>query len=133
MFCGLLGVGKFILINKFLNKEYMEIGKVSDKLGRGKYIIRYSEFIDVEDGYIVDILGFLILEIKDLMDKDLLKYCFFEFIEYNDKCKYRGCLYYKEFKCVLKEVFEEGKINKYRYDFYVKILEEIMEGEKNKW
>ena len=67
------------------------------------------------------------------MEKDSLKYCFPEFSEYNDKCKYRGCLHYKEPKCALKDALEEGKINRYRYEFYIKTLEEIMEGEKRKW
>ena len=42
-------------------------------------------------------------------------------------------LHYKEPSCALKEAMENGKINKYRYDFYIKTLEEIMEEEKNKW
>ena len=54
------------------------------------------------------------------MDKNSLKYCFPEFTEYNDNCKYRGCLHYKEPKCALKDAVEEGKVNKYRYDFYIK-------------
>ncbi|HCW53204.1 MAG TPA: ribosome small subunit-dependent GTPase A [Clostridium sp.] len=131
--CGPSGAGKSTLINKLADKEHMETGSVSVKLGRGKHTTRHSELIEIEDGYIVDTPGFSTLEIKDLMDKNDLKYCFPEFTEYNDKCKYRGCLHYKEPKCVLKEAIEEGKVNKYRYDFYVKSLEEIMKEEKNKW
>lgn len=131
--CGPSGAGKSTLINKLADKEHMETGSVSVKLGRGKHTTRHSELIEIEDGYIVDTPGFSTLEIKDLMDKNDLKYCFPEFTEYNDKCKYRGCLHYKEPKCVLKEAVEEGKVNKYRYNFYVKSLEEIMKEEKNKW
>lgn len=131
--CGPSGAGKSTLINKLADKEHMETGSVSVKLGRGKHTTRHSELIEIEDGYIVDTPGFSTLEIKDLMDKNDLKYCFPEFAEYNDKCKYRGCLHYKEPKCVLKEAVEEGEVNKYRYDFYVKSLEEIMKEEKNKW
>ena len=131
--CGPSGAGKSTLINKLANKEHMETGKVSEKLGRGKHTTRHSELIDVGDGYIVDTPGFSTLEIKDLMDKDELKYCFPEFIEYNDKCKYRGCLHYKEPKCIVKQSVEEGKVNKYRYEFYIRTLEQIIEEEKNKW
>lgn len=67
------------------------------------------------------------------MDKNSLKYCFPEFTQYNDKCKYRGCLHYKEPNCALKEAVESEKINRYRYEFYVRALEEIIEEEKNKW
>lgn len=131
--CGPSGAGKSTLINKLADKEHMETGSVSVKLGRGKHTTRHSELIEIEDGYIVDTPGFSTLEIKDLMEKNDLKYCFPEFTEYNDKCKYRGCLHYKEPKCALKEAVEEGLVNKYRYDFYVKSLEEIMKEEKNKW
>ncbi|MGM9934456.1 ribosome small subunit-dependent GTPase A [uncultured Clostridium sp.] len=133
VFCGPSGAGKSTLINKLADKEHMETGKVSEKLGRGKHTTRHSELIEVADGYIVDTPGFSTLEIKDLMDKNSLKYCFPEFSQYNDNCKYRGCLHYKEPKCALKDAVEEGKVNKYRYDFYIKSLEEIMEEEKNKW
>ena len=133
VFCGPSGAGKSTLINQLADKEHMQTGNVSEKLGRGKHTTRHSELIEVAQGYIVDTPGFSTLEIKDLMDKNSLKYCFPEFSEYNDNCKYRGCLHYKEPKCALKDVVEEGKVNKYRYDFYIKSLEEIMEEEKNKW
>ena len=133
VFCGPSGAGKSTLINRLSQREHMETGDVSKKLGRGKHTTRHSELIDIGEGYIVDTPGFSTLEIKDLMEKDSLKYCFPEFSEYNDKCKYRGCLHYKEPKCALKDALEEGKINRYRYEFYIKTLEEIMEGEKRKW
>lgn len=131
--CGPSGAGKSTLINKLSEKEHMETGSVSEKLGRGKHTTRHSELIAIEEGYAVDTPGFSTLEIRDLMEKDSLKYCFPEFIEYNECCKYRGCLHNKEPKCAIKQAVEEGKINKYRYDFYVKTLEEVIEEEKNKW
>lgn len=133
VFCGPSGAGKSTLINRLADKEHMETGKVSEKLGRGKHTTRHSELIEVSDGYIVDTPGFSTLEIKDLMDKNSLKYCFPEFSEYNDKCKYRGCLHYKEPKCALKDAVDKEKVNRYRYNFYIKSLEEIMEEGKNKW
>ena len=133
VFCGPSGAGKSTLINKLSNKEHMETGNVSEKIGRGKHTTRHSELIEVFDGYIVDTPGFSTLEIKDLVDKDSLKYCFPEFTLYNDKCKFRGCFHYKEPNCALKDAVQEGKINKYRYDFYIRTLEEVIEEEKNKW
>lgn len=133
VFCGPSGAGKSTLINKLSDKEHMETGTVSEKIGRGKHTTRHSELIEVADGYIVDTPGFSTLEIKDLMDKESLKYCFPEFNEYNDNCKFRGCFHYKEPGCSVKAAVEDDKINKYRYNFYIKTLEEIMEEEKNKW
>ncbi|GAA0078008.1 ribosome small subunit-dependent GTPase A [Clostridium sp. CTA-5] len=131
--CGPSGAGKSTLINKLTSKEHMQTGTVSEKIGRGKHTTRHSELIEVADGYIVDTPGFSTLEVKELMSKEELKYCFPEFEEHNESCKYRGCLHNKEPQCAIKKDVEEGKINKYRYEFYIRTLEEIIEGEKNKW
>lgn len=131
--CGPSGAGKSTLINRFADRNHMETGEISSKLGRGKHTTRHSELIEVSGGYIVDTPGFSTLEIKDLMEKEELRYCFPEFIEYNNSCKYRGCLHHREPGCAVKEAMDVGKINKYRYDFYVKSLEEMIKGEKNKW
>ena len=107
----------------------MQTGEVSDKIGRGKHTTRHSELIDVENGYIVDTPGFSTLEVT-FIEKDDLKYCFPEFEEYNNECKFRGCLHYKEPSCAVKGALEEGKINKFRYEFYIRTLQEIMNGRK---
>ena len=109
----------------------METGEISEKLKRGKHTTRHSELIEINDGYIVDTPGFTTLEIT-FLEKDELKYSFPEFKEYNDLCKFRGCLHYKEPGCAVKDAVEDKKINKYRYDFYVKTLEEIMSRRKYK-
>lgn len=130
--CGPSGAGKSTLINNLINRDHMETGVVSEKIGRGKHTTRHSELIEIENGYLVDSPGFSNIDIS-FMEKESLKYCFPEFEEYNHNCKFRGCLHNKEPKCAVKEALEEGKINKYRYEFYIRILEELIEGEKYKW
>ena len=130
--CGPSGAGKSTLINNLINREHMETGVVSEKIGRGKHTTRHSELIEIENGYLVDSPGFSNIDIS-FMDKENLKYCFPEFEEFNHACKFRGCLHNKEPKCAVKEALDEGKINKYRYEFYIRILEELIEGEKYKW
>lgn len=130
--CGPSGAGKSTLINRFLGKNHMETGKVSDKIGRGKHTTRHSELIEINDGFLVDTPGFSTLDIN-FIDRDALKYCFPEFKEYNNECKFNGCNHYKEPGCAVKKAVEEGKINSYRYEFYIKTLEEIINGRKNKW
>lgn len=127
--CGPSGAGKSTLINTLKESYHMQTGEVSDKIGRGKHTTRHSELIDVEDGYIVDTPGFSTLEVT-FIEKDDLKYSFPEFNELNNSCKFRGCLHYKEPGCAVKEAVEEGRINKFRYDFYIRTLEEKMDGRK---
>ena len=130
--CGPSGAGKSTLINTLLAKEHMETGVVSNKIGRGKHTTRHSELIEMGDGYLVDTPGFSNLEITFMEEEDL-RYCFPEFKEYNSKCKYRGCLHNKEPHCAVKNAIEEGKINEFRYKFYIRTLEEIIDRRKNKW
>jgi ribosome biogenesis GTPase len=130
--CGPSGAGKSTLINTLTEREHMETGKVSDKVGRGKHTTRHSELIDVSNGYIVDTPGFSSLDVS-FMEKDSLKYCFPEFEELNNSCRFRGCLHHKEPNCAVKDAVENEKINKYRYEFYIRTLEEIIEGGKHKW
>ena len=128
--CGPSGAGKSTLLNSFIDREHMETGSVSEKIGRGKHTTRHSELIDIDNGYLVDTPGFTTLDVT-FIDRDSLKYCFPEFNDYNNLCKFNGCNHYKEPKCAVKEAVEEGKINKLRYDFYIKTLEEIINRRGN--
>ena len=127
--CGPSGAGKSTLINTLTDRIHMETGAVSEKIGRGRHTTRHSELIEVSDGYIVDTPGFSTLDVT-FIDKENLRYCFPDFDQYNNECKYRGCLHHKEPGCAVKEAVEEGKINKYRYEFYIRTLEEILKERK---
>lgn len=129
--CGPSGAGKSTLINTLTEAKNMETGDVSEKIGRGKHTTRHSELIQIEDGYIVDTPGFSTLDVN-FIDKDELKYAFPEFGEYNNLCRFRGCLHYKEPDCAIKKAVEANKINNQRYEFYIRTLEEIMSGRKYK-
>jgi ribosome biogenesis GTPase / thiamine phosphate phosphatase len=125
VFCGPSGVGKSTLLNKLMGTEVMKTGDISKKQGRGKHTTRHSELVDYEDGFIVDTPGFSSLEI-DFISKGDLQYCFPEFEDYLNGCKFTGCLHYKEPNCLVKNAVEENMINKERYGFYIKMLEEII-------
>lgn len=125
VFCGPSGVGKSTILNKIIGRETMKTGDISDKLKRGKHTTRHSELVRIENGFLVDTPGFSSLEL-DFIAKEELKYLFPEFDEYNDQCKFNNCIHYKEPGCAVKEALEAGKINKERYNFYVKTLNELM-------
>ncbi|HCQ89986.1 MULTISPECIES: ribosome small subunit-dependent GTPase A [unclassified Clostridium] len=125
VFCGPSGVGKSTILNSFIGKEVMQTGEISDKLKRGKHTTRHSELIEVEEGFLVDTPGFSSLEL-DFISKEELQYCFKEFDEYRDDCKFNNCVHYKEPKCGVKNAVEQGEIHKSRYEFYIKTLEEII-------
>ncbi|MDO4534699.1 MAG: ribosome small subunit-dependent GTPase A [Clostridium perfringens] len=130
--CGPSGAGKSTLLNGLIDKKHMETGEISKKLGRGKHTTRHSELIEIENGFLVDTPGFSTLGL-DFIDKDDLKYCFPEFKEYNNLCKFNGCNHYKEPNCAVKENVQKNNINPLRYEFYIKSLEEIINRRVTKW
>lgn len=132
VFCGPSGVGKSTILNRIVGRNIMETGNISDKLKRGKHTTRHSELVEVNGGFVVDTPGFSTLELN-LEEKVELQEHFPEFHGYKDHCKFNGCLHYKEPACEVKNAVEEGKIHIKRYEFYIRTLEEIIKGEKNKW
>lgn len=122
--CGPSGAGKSTILNKLSGKDIMETGDISVKLKRGKHTTRHSELVEVGDGLLVDTPGFSSFDL-DFISKEELQYCLPEFEDYIGKCKYSGCQHHKEPYCAVKEAVENGYIDNQRYEFYIKMLQEI--------
>ncbi len=127
------GVGKSSIINCLQKSKTMETGSISEKIERGKHTTRHSELITISDNtYIMDTPGFSSLSLFD-MEKEELKTYYPEFEEYEDKCKFLGCVHIHEPVCGVRDAVEAGKIHKIRYDNYVMFYEELREKEKRKY
>lgn len=48
-------------------------------------------------------------------------------------CEFVGCTHIKEENCGIKKAVEKGKIDKYRYDRFCKIYEELKEKDIKKY
>lgn len=127
------GVGKSSIINLLQSDIQMKTGDISEKIERGKHTTRHSELIAIEeDTYIFDTPGFSSLYVMD-MEKEKLKFCFPEFLDYENECKFLGCVHVNEPVCGVKEALKEGKISQSRYDNYKLLYEELKENEKRKY
>jgi ribosome biogenesis GTPase len=127
------GVGKSSIINLLQSGIHMETGNISEKIERGKHTTRHSELISIaEDTYIFDTPGFSSLYVTD-MEKEELKNYFPEFEQYEDECKFLGCVHVNEPVCGVKEALKCGKISKSRYENYKLLYEELKENEKRKY
>lgn len=129
--CGPSGVGKSTIINTLAGKTLMETGNISEKLKRGKHTTRHSELLQIGKGFIVDTPGFSSLD-TSFINKEDVQDCFPEFNDYLGGCKFNSCLHYKEPSCAIKKEVENGNINSKRYDFYVKIIEEVSQKKSYK-
>lgn len=117
--CGQTGSGKSSLLNRIDASLCLKTGEVSDALGRGKHTTRLVELLEVNGGLIADTPGFSSLELK-IDPKEIKKY----YPEFNKPCKYRSCNHIKEDGCSIIKLVESGKIPRWRYDNYLKFVEE---------
>ena len=117
--CGQTGSGKSSLLNKIDASLKLKTGEVSLSLGRGKHTTRLVELMEVNNGLIADTPGFSSLELS-MNKKDIKKY----YVDFNKPCKYRTCSHIKEDGCKIIELVSSGKIPKWRYENYLKFMEE---------
>ena len=123
------GVGKSTLINQLQQDVVMETGNISEKIGRGKHTTRHSELIAIDDEtFIMDTPGFSSMYVPEI-DKKELRDCYPEFAEYQDDCRFLGCVHINEPDCGVKEALSRGRISQIRYDNY-KLLYEELENQK---
>lgn len=126
-FTGNSGVGKTSLLNNIDKSLSQKTAAISDKLGRGKHTTRQAELFKVCGGYVVDTPGFSSFEIdkSDIIMKNELPYCFREFRDYLDSCKFSTCSHTCDKGCGVLAALNEGKIPKTRHDSYVVMYNEV--------
>lgn len=119
------GVGKSSITNFLQPEARMETGVVSEKIKRGKHTTRHSELFFVENGtYMMDTPGFSSMYIEDLEPNELKDY-FPEFSEYEEECRFLGCIHVGEKVCGVKTAVADGKISRSRYDNYLLLYQEL--------
>lgn len=122
------GVGKTSLLNNLDETLALKTAQISKKLGRGRHTTRQAELYRVCDGFVVDTPGFSSFEIdkSDIILKDELVYCFRDFSDYIEKCKfYPSCTHTADKGCAVVEAVNEGKISKSRHNSYVQLYNEV--------
>ena len=125
-FTGNSGVGKSSMLNRLCPELELPVGEVSEKLGRGRHTTRHVELYMLEEGtYVADTPGFSSFD-TDQMDvilKENLQYAFPDFGPYVGECQFHDCSHRKEPGCAVTEAVAEGRLEKTRYDSYLRLYE----------
>ena len=125
-FTGNTGVGKSSILNRLCPELQLATGEVSEKLGRGRHTTRHVELYRLdEETYVADTPGFSSFD-TDQMDvilKENLQYSFPDFAPYVGGCQFHDCSHRQEPGCAVRQALAEGKIEKTRYDSYLKLYE----------
>lgn len=127
VFAGPSGVGKSSLLNAVDKNLKLKVGKISEKILRGKHTTRISELIEFGGGFLVDTPGFSAVDLTEAgIDKKNLWHCFKEFTPFAASCKFlNGCSHSHEPDCGVKLAVERGEILRERYESYLTLLEEV--------
>lgn len=127
VFTGNSGVGKSSLINRMYPDFALETGEISKKLGRGRHTTRHVELLKINNGYIADTPGFssLDFETNDLIKKDELAFCFPDFSDYIDSCRFSTCAHVNDKGCRLIEAVNSGDVMRSRHESYVTMYNEV--------
>jgi ribosome biogenesis GTPase len=123
LFSGHSGVGKSTLLNRLVPEANQATKEVSGFTTKGVHTTTFAEMFDYEGGFIIDTPGIKEFGILDIEEQELSHY-FVELRRYLGQCRYNDCRHVNEPGCVVLEKLEEGFIHPYRYDSYVRILNE---------
>ncbi len=126
-FTGNSGAGKSTLLNNICPDLNLETNEISRKLGRGKHTTRRVEIFRLENGgYVADTPGFSTFntQMYDVILKDQLVFCFPEFEEHLDSCRFQDCSHTKEKGCKIIEAVKDGLISKSRHLSYCEMYRE---------
>ena len=121
--------GKSTFVNALTGLN-VKIGELSN-IERGKNTTRHTE-IYIKDGFeLVDTCGFSSLAFS-IPHYDLYKY-YYDYMDYQDNCKFKTCTHTDEPDCAVKKAVEEGKLSFDRYQRYVRLFLELKDIYDNRF
>ena len=128
-FTGNSGVGKSSVLNALQPGFCLQVGEVSEKLGRGRHTTRHVELFPVAGGLVADTPGFSSFDAEqtESIPKEALASAFREFQPYIHLCRFQGCSHVKEKGCAVLRAASEGNIASSRLKSYIRLYEQAKE------
>lgn len=121
---GQSGVGKSSLINQLIPDLQIQTGVLSSATGKGTHTTTSTILYQLTDGgYLIDSPGVWEYGIWKLTN-DELGAGFIEFEPWLGKCRFNNCLHASEPGCAIKQAVEDGLIREWRYQSYLRLLEQ---------
>lgn len=124
---GNTGVGKSSVLNCIAPHLDLATSHISNKLGRGRHTTRTVELYELCGGFIADTPGFSSLDFEnvDIILKENLQFCFPEFEDYINTCKFVSCAHIGEKGCSICQAVSDGKIPVTRHESYRMMYDEV--------
>jgi ribosome biogenesis GTPase len=117
-------VGKSSLLNAIQPGLNIQIGEISEVLGKGRHTTRAAQLYALPfgvDTFVADTPGIRELGLYEI-DSANLGFYFREFVPFINACRYPNCTHDHEPECAVRKAVETGIISQERYDSYVRLL-----------
>lgn len=122
-FLGSSGVGKSTLINSLLQKDEIKTREMGLVTGKGKHTTTTREMYFLENGgLVIDNPGTREVGIAD--SNVGIEAVFEEISHLSKECRYSDCTHMHEPGCVVLKAIEEEKIDKEKYNNFIKLKKE---------
>lgn len=127
--CGVSGVGKSTILNRLIPEAERKIGDVSARTGLGRQTTTqaFGNFLprtSNEPLLIIDLPGIQNFGVSHL-DRDLVAESFPELVAARADCQFSDCSHIAEEQCGVKRAVEQGRMERFRYESYLHMLDEI--------
>ena len=121
---GQSGVGKSSLINQLLPDLDIQTGALSTSTGKGTHTTTSTILYQFTGGgYLIDSPGVWEYGIWTLENHELMA-GFIEFEPWLGKCRFNNCVHATEPDCAIKQAVADGHIRDWRYQSYLRLLEQ---------
>lgn len=127
-FTGNSAIGKSSILNRVDSRFGLQVGELSEKIGRGRHTTRHVELLRLDNGGLVaDTPGFSTFDAvrMEKLTRDNLQQYFPELDRLFGQCRFADCRHIREPGCAVREAVESGRIARSRYESYCKLYSEV--------
>jgi len=128
---GSSGVGKSTLVNTLAGEEILKTQSIREDDSRGRHTTTHRELVLLPNGgLILDTPGMRTLSIWDTDEgMDIM---FGDIEELVSQCRFNDCKHQTEPGCAVREALETGRVEKKRWESWLKLQKEIAHMEARK-
>jgi ribosome biogenesis GTPase len=132
------GVGKSSLMNALYPGLDLRVGAISESVNKGRHttvgaLLHPLPSVDgAPGGFVVDTPGLREIGLWGVPAESLDRY-FPEIRAHIDGCRFADCAHTAEPECAVRDAVAAAQVSRERYESYVKLREEIVEGTPPEW